>query len=110
MGELTGAHKYFPQLNGTSLQAIYKHDISSKVPLNGEISFSELAGKCNLYEPDLRRILRFAMIYHRVFQERNAGFVRHSAASKRLIDCPLAMDALGAQFDEALQGFAHVGP
>ncbi len=99
----------FPQLNGTSLQAIYKYDIPSKVPLHGEISFPELAGRCNLYEPDLRRILRFAIIYHRVFQERNAGFITHSAASRRLVDFPLAMDALGAQFDEAWQGFAHVG-
>lgn len=91
------------------MQAIYKYDIPSKVPLDGEISFPELAGKCNLYEPDLRHILRFAIIYHRVFQERNAGFVTHSAASRRLVDFPLAMDALGARFDEAWQGFAHVG-
>lgn len=109
MGRVSRAYKGFPQLNGTSLQAIYKYDIPSKVPLHGEISFAELAVKCNLYEPDLRRILRFAMIYHRVFQERNAGFVTHSAASRRLVDFPLAMDALGAQFDEAWQGFAHVG-
>ncbi len=57
----------------------------------------------NLYKPHLRRILRFAIIYHRVFQERNAGFVTHSAASRRLVDFPLPMDALGAQFDEAWQ-------
>jgi len=98
MSRVASAYKGFSQLNGTSLQAIYKYDIPSKVPLHGEISFPELADKCNLYEPDLRRILRFAIIYHRVFQERNAGFVTHSAASRRLVDFPLAMDALGAQF------------
>jgi len=109
MRGVTRAYKSYPQLNGTSLQAIYKYDIPSKVPLQGEISFPELAGRCNLYEPDLRRILRFAITFHRVFQERNAGFVTHSAASRRLVDFPLAMDALGAQFDEFWQGYAHVG-
>ncbi|KAL9038992.1 MAG: hypothetical protein Q9214_005058 [Letrouitia sp. 1 TL-2023] len=85
---------------------IYKYNIPAKVPLGGEISFSDLAASCDLYEPDLRRILRFAMAYHRVFQERTPGFVAHSAASRRLIDFPLAMDGLGAQFDEAYQAFA----
>ncbi len=108
-GGVAPADRIVSQLNGTSLQAIYRYDIPSKVPLHGEISFPELAGKCQLYEPDLRRIIRFAIVYHRVFQERNAGFVSHSAASRRLVDFPLAMDALGAQFDEVWQGFAHVG-
>ena len=79
-----------------------------KVPLDGEISFSELAAKCDLYEPDLRRILRFAMVYHRVFQERNVGYVAHTAASRRLVEDANSMDALGSQFDEAWQAFAHV--
>ncbi|MCJ1369595.1 hypothetical protein MMC20_000807 [Loxospora ochrophaea] len=96
-----------PVLNGTSLEAIYKYDIASKVPLNGEISFQELAQKCELYEPNLRRILRFAMSYHHVFQERNVGFVAHSAASRKLVEDPHAMDGLGAMFDEAWPAFAH---
>ena len=90
------------------MQTIYKYNIPNKVPLNGEISFPELAAKCELYEPDLRRILRFAMVYHHVFQERNVGYVAHTAASRRLVEDPHAMDALGSQFDEAWQAFAHV--
>ena len=90
------------------MQAIYKYDIPSKVPLNGEILFDELATKCELYEPDLRRILRFAMVYHHVFQERNVGYVAHTAASRRLVEDPHAMNALGSPFDEAWQAFAHV--
>ena len=96
------------QLNGASLQAIYKYNIPPKVPLKGEISFTELAAKCELHEPDLRRILRFAMTFHRVFQERNPGYVTHSAASRRLVESRNAMDALGYQFDEVWQAFAHV--
>ena len=80
----------------------------AKVPLNGEISFPELAAKCELYEPDLHRILRFAMVYHRVFRERNVGYVAHTAASRRLVENAHAMDALGSQFDEVWQAFAHV--
>ena len=90
------------------MQTIYKYNIPSKVPLAGEISFVELAAKCEMYEPDLRRILRFAMVYHRVFQEHNVGFVAHTAASRRLAENPHAMDALGSQYDEVWQAFAHV--
>lgn len=48
------------------------------------------------------------MIYHRVFQEHTPAFVAHSAATRRLVDFPPAMDGLGAQFDEAYQAFAYV--
>ena len=96
------------QLNGISLQAIYKYNIPSKVPLKEEISFTELAAKCELHEPDLRRILRFAMTFHRVFQERNPGYVSHSAASRRLVESSNAMDGFGYQFDEVWQAYAHV--
>lgn len=108
MSRVSRAYKEFPQLNETSLQAIYKYDILSKVSLHEEISFAELVVKCNLYELDLHRILRFVMIYHRIFQERNANFVTHFVASRRLIDFSLAMNVLDAQFDETWQKFAHV--
>ncbi len=48
------------------------------------------------------------MVYHRVFQERNIGHIAHTAASRRLVEDSHAMDALGSQFDEAWQAFAHV--
>ena len=97
------------KINATSLEAIYRYDIPSKVPLDGKgISFQDLAEKCDMYEPNLRRILRYAILYHRFFQEPRAGFVTHSAASQLLVKDPAMFDALGMMFDESWQAFARV--
>ena len=81
----------------------------SKVPLNGEVSFEKLAQTCGLHEQDVRRLVRFAMVYHRVFQEKRAGFVSHSAASRNLLENPQAMMGVGSMFsDGSYQAFAHV--
>jgi hypothetical protein len=78
-----------------SLEAICKYDIASKVPIHGEISVIELAKLCNIYEPDLRRILRFAISHHRIFQEPRKGMIVHSAASRRIADDSATRDGLG---------------
>lgn len=96
-----------PVLNATSLQAIYKYNIPSHVPLDGSISFEELAPKVGLKQSDLQRTLRFAIVYHRVFQEKKLGVVSHSAASRLLVEDPGAMAGLGFMFDECYQAFAH---
>ncbi|KAJ0354665.1 hypothetical protein COL154_011699 [Colletotrichum chrysophilum] len=70
------------------LQAISRWDIPNKVPLDKEISFTELAHLCDVHETDIRRILRYAMVYHRLFCEPRPGFVAHSLASKRLVQEP----------------------
>ena len=81
-----------------------------QVPIDGrEISFHDLAIKCNMYEPNLRRILRYAILYHRVFCERRAGYVTHSAASLLLAKDPVMYDTLGMMYDESWQAFARVG-
>ena len=98
-----------PAINASSLEAIYRWNIPSKVPLDGgPISFSALAEECNMYEPNLRRILRYAILYHRVFQEPRPGFVTHSAASALLVKDPATFDALGMMYDESWQAFARV--
>ena len=91
-----------------SLEAIYKYDIASKVPLHGEISFEELSRLCGLYEPDLRRILRFAMVHHRVFREHRKNMISHSTASRRLAEDAATQDAMGFMFDGAWQSYARV--
>lgn len=93
-----------------SLQAIYKYDIASKVPVNSEISFADLASTCDIDETNLRRILRFAMAFHHVFQEPRKGHVAHSAASRKLAEDPLALAGVGYMFDEVWQSFAKVHP
>ena len=64
------------------------------------MSFSKVAKECGLYERDLRRILRFAMIYHRVFREPRPGFVAHTAASRYLATNSDARDGIGFTFDD----------
>ena len=96
-----------PQLNGVSLQAIYKYDIASHVPIHGEISFADLGRKCGMSVTNLRRIIRFAIAYHRVFHEPRKGHVSHSAASRKLADDPNAKAGLGYMFDEVWQSFAR---
>ena len=97
------------QLNGAPLGAIYRYDMPSKVPLHGEISFQDLAKACGLQEPDVRRLVRFAMVFHRVFQEKKPGFVSHTAASRMLLEDPQAMMGVGSMFsDGSYQAFAHV--
>lgn len=96
-----------PVLNATSLQTIYKYDLASKVPLDGQTSYAELAQASGLQEHDVRRTIRFAIFHHRVFQERSPGIVSHSGASRLLATSPDAMAGLGFMFDECYQSFAH---
>ena len=78
------------------------------MPIHGEISFVELAKLCDIYEPDLRRILRFAMCYFRAFREPRKGFVSHTATSRSIAESPGVRDALGVMFDECWQSYARV--
>ena len=78
------------------------------VPLHGEISLDELSRACDMYEPDLRRILRFAIVHHRIFQEKRKNMISHSAASRRLVENSAARDAMGLMFCDSWQSFAKV--
>jgi hypothetical protein len=98
----------FLQLNATSLEVISRHDMARKVPIGSSITFEELAAQCDLYESDVRRIIRFAIAHHFVFREPRKGFVAHSAASRRLVDDQGARDGFGLMFNDCYQSFARV--
>ena len=99
-----------PAVNASSLQAIYRWNIPSKVPLDGgDISFGTLAKDCGMYEPTLRRMIRYAILYHRVFQEPRPGFVTHSSASLLLVKDPAMFDMLGLLSEENWQASTRVG-
>ena len=99
-----------PTLNAISLQAIYRWNIPSKVPLDGSaIPFGAVAEKCGLDEPNLRRVVRYAILHHRIFQEPRPGFVAHSAASLLLVKDPTTLDGVGLAYDESWQAYARVG-
>ncbi|KAF3770022.1 S-adenosyl-L-methionine-dependent methyltransferase [Cryphonectria parasitica EP155] len=83
-----------PLTNGASLQAISRWNVASKVPLDGEVSFTDLAKECGVNAVDLRRVLRYAMCYHRLFCEPREGYVAHTLGSRKLAEEPLLGDGL----------------
>ncbi|KAI0376103.1 putative O-methyltransferase [Hypomontagnella monticulosa] len=97
----------FPNYNGTSLQVISRHDIARKVPMEGTISFTELAEATDLHVNDLKRIIRFAISFHRLFVEPQEGFVAHSAGSKKLASDDIVRAGLGQTFDEFYGSYAR---
>lgn len=70
-----------------ALRAIYHFDLAQLVPLEGEISFQDIAAKCNpkLDEGRLKRFLQMGMA-NNIFQEKRAGYVSHTVASRLLRD------------------------
>ncbi|TGO30064.1 hypothetical protein BPAE_0008g00560 [Botrytis paeoniae] len=104
---LRGPKESLQPVNPTSLQVIHRFDIARKVPIGGEITFKDLAKQCDLYEPDLRRIIRFAISFHRLFQEPRRGFVTHSAASHKLAEDQDFHDALGLVFNEFVPSYGR---
>ncbi|KAL8972203.1 MAG: hypothetical protein Q9197_002893 [Variospora fuerteventurae] len=63
-----------------TLSVLSHWNIFSAVPLDGEISYADLAAKVGLAEERLRRFIRQAMTNH-VFTESRPGFVAHTATS-----------------------------
>jgi hypothetical protein len=59
---------------------LYRFQLPKHVPLDGPISYADLAGRCGLSEAQTRRYVRSA-ISLRVFSEPTPGMVEHNAAS-----------------------------
>lgn len=95
-------------MNASSLQAIYRFEIATKIPLQGDISYEELAKLCQVHEQDLRRILRFSMAFHRIFREPRKGFVAHTAASRQLAENPNLRDTLGMWYEDCWPSMVQV--
>lgn len=69
------------------------------MPVDGNISYAELAAVTGIDEVKLRRFLHFAMI-NRLFAETPEGRIKHSAASRILKVEPEAIDAVGFLLDD----------
>lgn len=63
--------------------------------------------KCGLLEHDLRRIIRFAAVHHRVFQEPKKGYVAHTRASQLLAENRKMSDLMGLTFGECWPAHAR---
>jgi hypothetical protein len=59
-----------------------------------DASYERLAQECGVPADDIRRILRFAAAFH-IFEETPNGSVRHSAASRCMVDIPGVNDWIG---------------
>ncbi|KAF1980465.1 putative O-methyltransferase [Bimuria novae-zelandiae CBS 107.79] len=96
-----------PESNSAPLASVYRFNIAPHVPLNGTISFADLAQKCGLLEHDLRRIIRYTAIHHRVFAEPEEGLVSHTAASRLLAENEMIGDLMGLTFAECWPAHAR---
>ncbi|KAI4859218.1 putative O-methyltransferase [Hypoxylon rubiginosum] len=81
------------------LKFISKFDIAKKVPVDGEISYEDLAASVGVDCAALRRILRMG-IACRVFREPRPGVIAHSAASKQISENSNVADWVGANVDD----------
>jgi hypothetical protein len=82
-----------------SIRYIYRHNVPHHVPLEGDISFEELAEKTKVDLVRLRRYLQHTMMY-RVFVESRPGYVAHSSTSRLLKTNPAALDTVGFLVEE----------
>ncbi|CAJ2513257.1 Uu.00g013760.m01.CDS01 [Anthostomella pinea] len=67
------------------LKFISRFDLGNKVPLDGEITYTELADTIGVDPGAVRRIVRLAIAY-RIFRDPRPGVVAHSAASRLLAE------------------------
>lgn len=95
-------------MNPTSLEAVYRWNIPKHVPIDGVISFSDLARNVGLGETNLRRIVRYAIVYHRIFREPRLGYIAHSAASRLLADDKSLSSAVGVVTEEFVPAYTRV--
>lgn len=81
------------------LKLISQFDIAKKVPVDGEISFADLAADVGVEQGALARVLRLGIAF-RIFREPRPGLIAHSAASRQIADDPLVASWVGANVDE----------
>ncbi|KAI1172932.1 O-methyltransferase [Nemania sp. FL0916] len=87
-------------VNLVNLHAIYSFKLPNRVPVEGSISYEELAGKVQVNEDVIRRIARYAITKH-IFRETDGGNgLAHSATSKMLAESPMMMEWIGMVCEE----------
>ncbi|OJJ55178.1 hypothetical protein ASPSYDRAFT_93190 [Aspergillus sydowii CBS 593.65] len=95
-----------PLYNGSALQTISRYKIYTHVPTTGAISYEDLSSKCGIHVFELKQVIRFAIVFHRLFTEETKGLVAHSAGSRILAQDEIVQAGIG-QFDEFYPAFAR---
>ncbi|KAK5131300.1 hypothetical protein LTR08_001139 [Meristemomyces frigidus] len=105
----TGPRRYLTEYitisnhNSMTIHVIYSFNIPGHVPLEGTISFPDLAKAAGVDEDKVTRILRYAMLQH-IFTEPTPGQVGHSAVSRLLVTGSMNMDMLGHSTEDMWPG------
>lgn len=81
------------------LKLISRFGIAKQVPVDGEITYGDLAANVGIDEAALCRILRLG-IAHRVFREPRPGVISHSAASRQIADDPNMADWVSSSVND----------
>ncbi|KAF2491084.1 putative O-methyltransferase [Lophium mytilinum] len=81
------------------LKLVSRFDLANKLPVDGEITFRELAATIGIDCAALTRVLRLGIAY-RIFKEPRPGVIAHSAASRQIADDPRVASWVGANVDD----------
>ena len=81
------------------LKFISRFDIAKRVPIDGDITFKNLAATIGVNEGAAARILRLGIAY-RIFREPRPGVMAHSAASRQIAEDERVASWVGANVDE----------
>ncbi|PQE06851.1 Sterigmatocystin 8-O-methyltransferase protein [Rutstroemia sp. NJR-2017a WRK4] len=107
---IAGPVGYLTSLNTTIVpvfHAIYRWNLASSFPIDGEASFGDIAAKVGVPENDIKRIIRMAKT-HRIFREPRDGIVAHTSVSKVIATVPLLNSWLGLITDEIFPAFTRM--
>ena len=89
------------------LQAIYKLKIAQFVPVNGAVSFEEIASFTKVDVSIIRRFMRFATTNF-FFHEEPSGMIRHSSLSRRLAEDEKVRGAVSLLVNKSYPGSTNV--
>ncbi|KXT03533.1 hypothetical protein AC578_1612 [Pseudocercospora eumusae] len=84
----------------SSLRWVYHFKLADYVPLEGSISYEEVAQKAGVNDLQCKRIMRHAMTNH-IFREPKTGYVAHTAASALLVRNRGVRDWVGFTTEES---------
>jgi hypothetical protein len=84
---------------------VYHFKVPQAVPINGDISYADIATTTGLDETNAKRLIRHAMT-NRLFTEPRPGYVAHTAASRILLDDAAMSDWVGVCASEFFQAAA----
>lgn len=76
------------------------------MPVDGDVSYTEIAAQTGLDETNAKRLIRHAMT-NRIFTEPRPGYVAHTAASRVLLDDAAMVDWVGVCTSEFFQAAAN---